>query len=32
MHAREMGIKLVWQGLNEKGPNGMAQERVWRLE
>lgn len=32
MHAREMGISLVWQGLNEKGPEGMAQERVWRLE
>jgi hypothetical protein len=30
MHAREMGVSLVWQGLNEKGPNNMAQERVWR--
>lgn len=32
VHAREMNVSLVWQGLNEKGPNNMAQERVWRLE
>jgi hypothetical protein len=30
MHAREMNISLVWHGLPVKGPNGMAQERVWR--
>jgi hypothetical protein len=31
MHAREMGIKLTWR-YEGKGPNSMAQERVWRIE
>ncbi len=31
MHAREMGIKLTWR-YEGKGPNDMAQERIWRIE
>jgi hypothetical protein len=31
IYARRMKIKLTWR-YEGKGPNGMAQERVWRLE
>ena len=31
VHARSMNIPLVWQA-DGKGPNDMAQERVWRVE
>lgn len=30
-HARSLGIKLVWR-YDGKGPNNMAQERIWRAE
>jgi hypothetical protein len=30
-HARELGIKLVWR-YEGKGPENMAQERIWRAE